>query len=291
MERVDHRQVAELTRTMRRHDIRLALAFGRERAERIHTVVGIALTVVFDETEVRVIEIQSMAEHLLAVDEQRMEFCTAFVEDQLHTAGRNHRLTVFAHIDHFERTSSRSGKSATRGEGELHQRLFVAFGTPICRRAAIGIDIEHHFVAVTNGASAQIGLRQLHFHLNTVGGSDGRQSHALRADHVTVAQHGSAEIKVAQIREHITVAHHQARYVALLVYVRQAELHKLVRRLHFFEFRALFARTGQDAVAHEVALVRAGIIITRVQTAESLFHFFGIVDALVDPVPNGTTDA
>ena len=60
-------------------------------------------------------------------------------------------------------------------------------------------------------------------------------------------------------------------------------------RLHLLEFRTLFARTGQDAVAHEVALVRAGIVVARVQTAEALLHFFGIVDALIHPVPNGTT--
>ena len=208
MERVDHRQVAELTRAVRSHNIGFALAFGRDRAHRIHSIVGIALTVVFDETEVGVIEIQSVAEHLLAVDEQSVEFRTALVEDQFHPVGRDYHLAVFAHIHHFERTSSRRGKTAARGEGELHQRLFVAFGAPIGGRAAIGINIEHHFVAVTHGASAQIRLRQLHFYLDTVGGSDRRQSHALRADHMTVAQHGGAKVEVAQVGERITVAHH-----------------------------------------------------------------------------------
>ena len=167
----------------------------------------------------------------------------------------------------------------------------MAFGAPIGGRTTIGIDIEHHFIALASGASIQIGLRQLHFHLDTIGGSDRRQSHALRADHVTVAQHGGAKVEVAQVRERITVAHHQARHVALLVDVRQAELHKLVSRLHFFELRALFARTGQNTIAHEVALVRAGIVIARVQAADALFQFFGIVDALVDPVPDGTAHA
>ena len=108
---------------------------------------------------------------------------------------------------------------------------------------------------------------------------------------MTVAQHGGAKVEVAQVGERITVAHHQARHVALLVDVHQAELHKLVSRLHFLELRALFARTGQNTIAHEVALVRAGIVIARVQAADALFQFFGIVDALVDPVPDGTAHA
>ena len=101
------------------------------------------------------------------------------------------------HIHHFERTSSRRGKTATRGEGELHQRLFMAFGTPISGRTTIGIDIEHHFVAVTHGASAQIGLRQFHFHLCAVPGSDSRERHAVRTHHATIAEYRGAEIEVA----------------------------------------------------------------------------------------------
>ena len=73
--------------------------------------------------------------------------------------------------------------------------------------------------------------------------------------------------------------------------VLHEEFHELMRGFHLCQFRAFLARGGNHAVAAEVALMRAGKVVARVQAANAFFQFERLIDGLVYPVPDAAADA
>ena len=69
-----------------------------------------------------------------------------------------------------------------------------------------------------------------------------------------------------------------------------SKLHILIYLLEFGEFGCPFAFRGDDTIVYEITLVRTRIVITRGETAHTVLEKLGVVNALVYPVPDASTD-
>ena len=175
-------------------------------------------------------------------------------------------------------------------EDELFHRFFVLLVAPMSGSTTESIEIEHPFFAIF------LCLREFHFgkcegEHHAISRSYGRKGHFARALHISIAQGRPVEVEIVEVGEGISVAHHHLRGVLLHIYVRQTEFHELVCSFHLLEFCTLLTSTWKNTITHEVSLVRSWIVIAGVQTIDALFHLLGVVDALIHPVPHGSTDA
>ena len=157
-------------------------------------------------------------------------------------------------------------------------------------RTTESIEIEHPFFAIFRR------LREFHFgkcegEHHTISRSYGGKGHFACALHISIAQDRPVEVEIVEVGEGISVAHHHLRGVLLRIYARETEFHELVCSFHLLEFCTLLTSTWKNTITHEVSLVRSWIVIAGVQTIDALFHLLGVVDALIHPVPHGSTDA
>ena len=112
----------------------------------------------------------------------------------------------------------------------------------------------------------------------------------LLSNYITVLHYFVNEVEVREGQEVVHILEFYLHGVRLLVHSEEVELDKLMRRLHFLEFRTFVARCGNNTVRAEVALVRTREVITRVEAIDALLNFLGLVNSLVHPVPNTTTN-
>ena len=69
------------------------------------------------------------------------------------------------------------------------------------------------------------------------------------------------------------------------------ELDELMSKLHLCQLGSLATLGSYHTIRAEVALVRAGEVVTSVQTTNTLLQFQRFVDSLVHPVPDTATDS
>ena len=103
----------------------------------------------------------------------------------------------------------------------------------------------------------------------------------------TVLQYFEIEGEIGEISEGIVVTYDQTLVVLAVV---ETEGDVLVHLLDDVEFGRPLAFGSDHTVVDEVALVRTGVVVTGGQLLDALLEFLGIVDALIDPVPNATAD-
>gem|GEM_PF-6493643 len=104
----------------------------------------------------------------------------------------------------------------------------------------------------------------------------------------TVLQYFEIEGEVGEISEGVVVTNDQTLVVLAVV---ETEGDVLVHLLDDVEFGCPLTFGSDHTVVDEVTLVRTGVVVTGGQLFDALLEFLGIVDALIDPVPNATADA
>ena len=178
----------------------------------------------------------------------------------------------------------KGGQGGALGEFELLGGENIACFCPILVALEAEIDVE----VIVIGAVFGHLRRDVDGKGATRCGGEGRQFDIALFNADTVLQHLEIEGEVGKIDEGVVVANDQALVVLAVV---ETEGHVLVHLLDDVEFGCPLTFGSDHTVVDEVTLVRTGIVIAGGQLFDALFEFLGIVDALIDPVPNATADA
>ncbi|EJX07062.1 hypothetical protein EVA_04828 [gut metagenome] len=254
------------------------------------SVVGTAEAVVLDPAVVVVEESLSFSNDIAIVEGQCRELSGVRVEGNADLLVADFDFVKSRSLGQITVLGLESREGTTFYQGELLVGNLVAC---FCEDRCFTID----YVEVEEGFDTlllcldQIRLLQFQNESQTVVRSDGRQRHALRRNDIAVLHDVPYEVEGRQVLERITVVDAYTDCILLCVEAGQGELDKLVGSLDFLQFAALVTSGRNDTVGAEVTLVRARIVITCMQTVEALLHFLWVIDGLVNPVPDTTTDA
>ena len=258
---------------------------------RFEARVRVAEAVVLDPAVVVVAEALAVGQHLAAVEGEARELCRFVVEGQLHAAVADFRFVESSRLHHFGCLRVGLQRTERCAAGEFV--LAVSHGVAGLGEALVGgmghHEVEQHFLPGGLGLG-EFHLRELQREREAVARCHAGQADGLCPRPVAVEERLVAEREFVEGVEGVGVFQLYADRVGTRVGFEQAELDVLVGRLHLSQLRALLAGGGQDAVGAEVALVRAGEVVARVEAEDALLDFLRFVDGLVHPVPDAAAD-
>ena len=118
-----------------------------------------------------------------------------------------------------------------------------------------------------------------------------RELHGASSHYSTLLHHLIHEVEVAEQGEVIVIINSNGCLILLHIDILEGKLDKLMSGLHLHKLGTLVTGCRDDTIRAEVTLMRTGIIITGVEAIDTLLHLLRVVDGLVNPIPNATTDA
>ena len=201
-----------------------------------------------------------------------------------------HRQAVVAHrhlvvvVLHLEGRSGfgscrTCGECRTLGEHKLLCGLHIARLCPVFIGSKTQLYIQMVVCLVVDGRFQ--GKRQMRHLLRC----EGREIDFSTFHRHPVVQNAVMKRIAFERTEGIAVGHTE-----LLLLLIVAEVDILVDLLEFGEFRCPFTLGSDDSVVHKVTLVWSGIVVAGGELSLALLEKLRVVDALIHPVPNATTD-
>ena len=257
----------------------------------LQTIGCVTKTVVLNPTMVAVFKTLATLNDVTSIKRQSCETSCFVVEGKLHTLIANNCLVERESLQHFGRLSIclHSPQLATFYELILLKSHLMSCNSIVLCFAEHYMQGEQHLV--THFFSlCKVCLSQLQSKGCAIGRSHSRQFNRFSAYHIAILHHLVNKVHVLQVLESIRIAQSNLRCIFCFVNAIKCKLHKLMCSFHFLKFSSFLTQTIYHTIAAEVALVRTRIVISRSKTIDAFLHESWVVDGLIYPVPNATTD-
>ena len=257
----------------------------------LQAIGSVAKTVVLNPTVIAVFKTLTTLNNVTSIKRQSCETSRFVVEGKLHTLIANNCLVERESLHHFGRLSICLYNTQLATFYEL-----ILLKSYLMSSSSIVLCIAEHYMQgeqylVTHFLSlCKVSLSQLQSKGCAIGRSHSRQFYRFSAYHIAILHHLVNKVHVLQVLESIRIAQSNLRCIFCLVNAIKCELHKLMCSFHLLKFSSFLTQAIYHTIAAEVALVRTWIVISRSKAIDALLHELWVVDRLIYPIPNATTD-
>ena len=178
----------------------------------------------------------------------------------------------------------------TLSQSKLSSGIHMACGSK--RRGITTHDtyVQHHFFTLYFSLG-QIETR-LESEQEAIACCNWRQAQGLGLLYIAIDQRFILQIKTRQVAECIGIGQFHADGIFAFVHIDQCKLDILIGRLDLHQFCTGRTSGRNETIAAEIALMRAGEVITGAQTTliRASFNLCRLINGLVNPIPNTKSD-